>query len=298
MPFKATAADFECSFYTILPSGTLRPYRIYFNLPQPVGVIGNCPQQTRVSGRMSRANPTGHENGSKRRQDAQMATDDPCAPIRNAATDRPFVVAQLGQSLDGRVATATGESRWINGEAALDHLHRLRASVDAVIVGVGTVLADDPLLNVRRVTGQHPARVVIDPAGRLPDCARCLSHDGVTRIVIRASEQTAPPGVEVVRLGTNGRVIPPTAIVEALFARGFKRLLVEGGARTVSQFIDAGAIDRLHVLIAPLIIGSGKTGLDLAPISKLSAAPRPQARVHVFHDGDVLFDCDLKVRSG
>src|SRR5690606_42113729 len=93
--------------------------------------------------------------------------DDPCEVIRRASADHPFVVAQLGQSLDGRVATATGESKWINRDAALDHLHRLRACVDAVVVGIGTVLADDPMLNVRRVPGLHPARVIIDPGGRL-----------------------------------------------------------------------------------------------------------------------------------
>ena len=85
--------------------------------------------------------------------------------VRDAPPDRPFVVAQLGQSLDGRIATVSGDSRGINGSDALDHLHALRASVDAVVVGVGTVIADDPQLTVRRVSGRHPARVVIDPAG-------------------------------------------------------------------------------------------------------------------------------------
>lgn len=243
---------------------------------------------------MSRTSQPGDERELKRPQIAEISVNDPCFPILNASPDRPFVVAQLGQSLDGRVATATGESRWINGDAALDHLHRLRACVDAVVVGIGTVLADDPMLNVRRVAGCHPARVVIDPGGRLPNDARCLSHDGVRRIVVRASDQGAPSGVEVIRVGTGERMIHPSAIVEALFARGLKRLLIEGGGRTVSQFIDAGAVDRLHLLVAPLIIGSGKTGLDLLPINRLSEAPRPKARVHVLADGDVLFDCDLR----
>ncbi|MEL6128139.1 MAG: RibD family protein, partial [Pseudomonadota bacterium] len=80
----------------------------------------------------------------------------------------PVVVAQLGQTLDGRIATVTGASKYINGHSALDHLHRLRAHVDAVVVGVGTAIADDPQLTVRRVDGQSPARVVIDPRGRMP----------------------------------------------------------------------------------------------------------------------------------
>ncbi len=184
--------------------------------------------------------------------------------IRNASPGRPFVVAQLGQSLDGRIATLSGESRWINRDAALDHVHRLRAEVDAVVVGVGTVVADDPQLNVRRCEGRHPARVVIDPQGRMPHAAKCLRDDGARRLIISNDEVLPPsPGVEVIGLGGNGCPIAPHDIVAALFERGFKRLLIEGGAWTISAFIDAGAVDRLHVLVAPMILGSGKTGLDL-----------------------------------
>jgi diaminohydroxyphosphoribosylaminopyrimidine deaminase / 5-amino-6-(5-phosphoribosylamino)uracil reductase len=226
-------------------------------------------------------------------------TTDPCAAIREAPADRPFVVAQLGQSLDGRIATPTGESRWINRDAALDHLHRLRAAVDAVVVGIGTVVADDPLLNVRRVEGRHPARVIIDPSGRLPADARCLTDDGVRRLVVRTLDGPEPPaGVEIVRLAVTGDPMSPRAIVDALFERGLRRLLIEGGAWTVSSFIDAGAVDRLHVLVAPMILGSGKTGLALKPIAKLVEARRPVTTVHILADGDVLFDCDLRQNLG
>ncbi len=223
---------------------------------------------------------------------------DPCAPVRAAAPDRPFVVAQLGQSLDGRIATPTGESRWINQSCALDHVHRLRATVDAVVVGVGTVVADDPLLNVRRVQGRHPARVVIDPSGRVPHAARVFTTDGVRRLVVRSPEATGdlPEGVEVIRVGAYGRTLAPGEIVTALFEAGLRTMLVEGGAWTVSQFIDAGVVDRLHVMVAPMILGSGKTGLELRPIARLADAKRPVTEVHVMPDGDVLFDCDLKSR--
>lgn len=223
--------------------------------------------------------------------------------IRQADPGRPFVVAQLGQSLDGRIATPTGESRWINRDAALDHLHRLRDAVDAVVVGVGTVIADDPMLNVRRVAphtvgGPPPARVVIDPHGRLPAGARLLAEDGARRIVIRrtgtAPRQATPPGVEVVSVAPDHALMHPGDIVSALYALGLRRLLIEGGAWTVSSFIDAGVIDRLHVLVAPLILGSGKTGLSLAPIARLDQACRPETQVHVLDDGDVLFDCNLR----
>lgn len=224
---------------------------------------------------------------------------DPIETIRNAPADRPFVVAQLGQTLDGRIATESGESRWINREAALEHLHRLRAAVDAVVVGIGTVLMDDPLLNVRRVPGRNPARVVIDPGGRLPAGARLLADDGARRIVIGAeSAAAAPAGAEMIRLPLAGRMLPPTAVVTALYERGLRRLLIEGGAWTVSSFIDADAVDRLHVLVAPMILGSGKTGLELRPIARLAEARRPTANIHVLPDGDVLFDCDLKNDKG
>jgi diaminohydroxyphosphoribosylaminopyrimidine deaminase / 5-amino-6-(5-phosphoribosylamino)uracil reductase len=216
-------------------------------------------------------------------------------PIRHADPTRPFVVAQLGQSLDGRIATPTGESRWINKDAALDHVHRLRASVDAVMVGVGTVVADDPILNVRRVTGPNPARVVIDPKGRVPLAARCFDGaDGARRVIIRACDGPVPPGVEVIQLDMVDGRLDPHAVNAALFAIGLKRTLLEGGAWTVSDFINARAVDRLHVLVAPVILGSGKTGLSLTPIGPLKDALRPSAQVHVLHDGDVLFDCDLR----
>jgi len=225
----------------------------------------------------------------------KLSNSDPLGTILNADPSRPFVVAQLGQSLDGRIATLSGESRWINGTAALDHLHALRAAVDAVVVGVGTAVADDPELTVRRVSGRSPARVVIDPSGRLPATARCWADgDGVQRLVVQAGGDTASDGVEVVQLTPiNGRM-PPEQIVAALFARGLRRLLIEGGASTVSAFIDAGVVDRLHVLVAPMIIGSGTTGLSLAPIARLNDARRPSTRIHILADGDVLFDCNLR----
>lgn len=210
---------------------------------------------------------------------------------------RSLVIGQLGQSLDGRVATLSGESKYISGTHALDHLHRLRASVDAVLVGVGTVAADDPLLNVRRVPGRNPARVVIDPAGRVDPAARCLSADGARRIMVRREGTCAPvpQGIELLLLPPDpeGR-LAPAAILAALRAAGLGRILVEGGPVTLAAFLEAGALDRLYVVVSPVILGSGRTGLDLAPIAGLGEALRPGCRVTVFPDGDVLFDCDMR----
>jgi riboflavin-specific deaminase-like protein len=225
--------------------------------------------------------------------EAAATTGDPFAPLRAASKDRPFVVAQIGQSLDGRIATVSGESRDISGPAALDHLHRLRAHVDAVVVGAGTVVADDPQLNVRRIAGRNPARVAIDPSGRLGDSGKWLNEDGARRILISAAPCAASTSVERIELPSRNGRIAPQAIVAALFARGLRRLLIEGGARTLAGFIEAGCVDRLHVLVAPVIIGSGRAGFELAPVPALAAALRPHVTVHILGDGDVLFDCDF-----
>jgi diaminohydroxyphosphoribosylaminopyrimidine deaminase/5-amino-6-(5-phosphoribosylamino)uracil reductase len=215
-------------------------------------------------------------------------------PIVNAPADRPFVLAQLGQSLDGRIATTSGQSRWINGPGALDHLHRLRASVDAVVVGIGTVLADDPQLTVRRVAGAQPVRVIIDPRGRLPPQARCLATGNPPCLIATNRAGAAPQGAELMMVNGEGARLAPSAIVAALFARGLKKILVEGGAATVSGFVAAGAVDRLHLLVAPMILGSGVPGLALSPIGNLDQALRPKTGVHILDGGDVLFDCDLR----
>jgi diaminohydroxyphosphoribosylaminopyrimidine deaminase/5-amino-6-(5-phosphoribosylamino)uracil reductase len=214
-------------------------------------------------------------------------------PFEKASSDQPFVVAQIGQSLDGRIATVSGESRYISGEAALDHLHRIRAHVDAVVVGAGTIVADDPQLTVRRAGGPSPARVVIDPRGRLDASGKWLADDGIRRILVSAAPAASLAGAELIALDAVEGRIAPAAIVAALFARGLRRLLIEGGARTLAGFIEAGCVDRLHVLIAPVIIGSGRAGLDLSPVPELDRALRPKTQVHLLGGGDVLFDCDL-----
>jgi len=212
------------------------------------------------------------------------------APLAGAAAS--FVIAQLGQSLDGRIATPTGHSHYVNGPQSILHLHRLRALADAVVIGVGTVIADDPQLTVRLVDGPNPARIVLDPNGRMPSDARLLTEDGTPRIVIQAARHELPPGVLGVGLPVREKLFDPRAIIAALGELGFKRLLIEGGGRTVSAFLAARALDRLHVTVAPLLIGSGPTGIDLPEIDHLDDALRPSVHLHRL-DEDVLFDCVL-----
>lgn len=216
--------------------------------------------------------------------------------LRSLGPDGLMVIGQLGQSLDGRIATPTGHSHYINGPAGIDHLHRIRALVDVVVVGVGTAVADDPQLTVRRVAGPQPARAVLDPSGRLPVSARLLKDDGVRRLVLTSGDAKAPgPGVEMVALQrTNGQIEPAT-ILAALAERGFKRILIEGGADTVSRFLAAKCLDRLHVVVAPIILGSGRTGISLPPIATCDEALRVPMHVHPL-EGEVLYDCDLSAQ--
>lgn len=218
-------------------------------------------------------------------------------PLRRGAVDELIVVGQCGQSIDARIATPTGHSHYINGEAGLAHLHRLRALVDAVVVGVGTAIKDDPLLTVRRVEGPSPVRVVLDPNGRLPPTARVLAADGIRRVVITAQGAPGPlpEGVERIAISLHDGQLAPPAIIAALAACGFRRILVEGGADTVSRFVAARCLDRLHVLVAPIILGAGRSSLTLAPIERVDEAVRAPMRVHLL-GSDVLLDCDLSAQ--
>lgn len=219
------------------------------------------------------------------------------APLIPFPEGNSFVVAQLGQTLDGRIATITGASRYISGREALRHLHRLRASVDAVVVGVGTVVADDPQLTVRHARGPNPVRVVIDPSGRMPRDVQMLQDGAAPVLVATAPTVAVPPGCTALPVAeAPGAAIDPKVLLAALAARGLRRVLVEGGADTVSRFLDAEAVDLLHVLVAPMILGSGKPGLSMRPITTLDQALRPATEVHLFDDGDVLFTCALRAR--
>ena len=209
------------------------------------------------------------------------------------ACARSLVLGQLGQSLDGRIATETGHSHYLNGPEGLLHLHRLRALVHAVVVGVGTVLADDPLLTVRRASGPSPVRVVIDPNGRMPHDARMLTDSAARTLLVQQVGGRAPAGVESLHLPQLGGQFQPQNIIGALAVRGLTRLLIEGGARTLSTFLAAGALHRLHVCVAPLLIGSGLPSLTLPPIARLDEAARPPAAIYRL-GADVLFDLDLR----
>lgn len=218
-------------------------------------------------------------------------------PLQSGTVDDLVVIGQIGQSLDGRIATASGHSKYINGPGGLTHLHRLRSLVDAVVIGVGTALADDPELTVRRVAGPQPARVVLDPKGRLPASAKIFTSDGVRRLLVTAEGTQLATGadVEVIALPAADGRIAPSAILAALVERGIHRILIEGGASTVSLFLAAGCLDRLHVIVAPIILGSGRASFILPAVERADQALRTPTRTFQLDD-DILFDCDMSAQ--
>lgn len=229
-------------------------------------------------------------------------------PLRRRAS---WVMAQMGQSLDGRIATESGHSHYVTGPEDIRRLHRLRALADAVVVGAGTASADDPRLTVRRVEGPDPVRVVLDPGGRLDPGLRVFRDGPAPTLVLRAGNPAAGgprrpdgtsgpgrPGLEELRLPADpSGGFAPAAIVAALRARGLRRILVEGGGITVSRFLEADVLDRLHVTVAPLVLGSGRPAFTLEPVDTLHEALRPACRTFPLGE-DVLFDLDLRARHG
>lgn len=199
------------------------------------------------------------------------------------------VFAQVGQSLDGRIATVTGASHYINGEAGLDHLHRLRAMADIVVVGAGTVHADNPRLTVRRVDGPHPDRAVIDPRRRIDQSLAVF--DDSSAPTYRLVAESPQSGYEL-QVAQDNAAITPAAIIETLRARGYRRIFIEGGSQTVSGFLHAGLLDRLHLIVAPMLIGSGIPALQMPEIEELDHALRPETKAYTL-GSDYLFDMCL-----
>jgi diaminohydroxyphosphoribosylaminopyrimidine deaminase / 5-amino-6-(5-phosphoribosylamino)uracil reductase len=175
---------------------------------------------------------------------------------------RPWIVLKAGVTLDGRVATHTGESRWITGEAARADVHRLRARLDAIVVGVGTVLADDPRLTVRGVRGgRDPVRVVVDSSLRTPTGARVVAGGG--RVIIATTARAAATrrrrlelaGAELWELPDHGGLVDLKALCRRLARERVMSVLVEGGPTVHASFLAAGLADEVRLYVAPLVLG-------------------------------------------
>lgn len=258
------------------------------------------PQSFELNGCIITVEPGGCWRGEPALAQADALLLDALLPL--LAHPGRMAVAQLGQSLDGRIATESGDSWYINGPVARTHLHRLRALVDAVLVGAGTATEDRPQLSVRHVTGPEPVPVILDPRGRVPPQGplfeRRTGQPLVLHLVARGLDLAPPPpGVERIELALDADgCMAPSLVLSTLAERGLEKVLVEGGGVTVSHFLEADCLDRLHLLIAPLIIGSGRPGLCLTPIERLAEARRPPIRCFPLGD-ELLVDVCLKSRT-
>jgi riboflavin-specific deaminase-like protein len=231
-----------------------------------------------------------------------VALDDPrrdlldlYLPISSANAGRPIIVGHLGQSLDGFIATTSGDACFVTGPQNILHLHRLRALCDAVIVGARTVENDNPRLTTRLVSGDNPLRVVLDPKRRLADSHHVFS-DGdapTVRVTGRAPGVAARSSERELVVGYVDGRLDLHDLVRQLRARGCARIFVEGGGVTVSAFLAAGLLDRLHIVVAPFILGEGRPGLRVQSPARLQDCLRPHSRVHAL-GSDVLFELDLR----
>lgn len=192
------------------------------------------------------------------------------------------VTLKLATSLDGRIATATGESRWITGPEAREAVHRLRTEHDAVLVGVETALADDPELTVRLpgYAGSQPARVVLDSRQRLADGCKLIAtaRDIPTYVVstTRPEPRLVEAGVNVLQVHAVGDERPDLAdVLAALAGEGLSRIFVEGGGQVAASFLRCGLVDRLEWFRAPMVIGGeGRPGIGSLALAALSDAPK------------------------
>jgi 3,4-dihydroxy 2-butanone 4-phosphate synthase/GTP cyclohydrolase II len=205
-----------------------------------------------------------------------------------------ITIAQLAQSIDGFIASRTGDANYVSGEEDREHLHRLRALVDAVVVGAQTVVADNPQLTTRAVPGPSPVRVIIDPQARIPHDARVLTDGSARTLWCVAAEcrpTTLAPHVDCVSLPLAAGRFEPQALLEMLRERDLGRVLVEGGGRTVSDFLSVGLLDRLYLTTAPILVGDGVPGVRFAGSDLVAQAlTAPVQRFNLGRDICTVFD--------
>lgn len=203
-------------------------------------------------------------------------------------TKRPYVIAKFASSLDGKIATHDGHSQWITSESARERSHQLRHAVDAIMVGTGTALADNPRLTTRLPIDdpQHPTRVVLDSKGRIPLTHNIFSSDllgqtllATTDVMPKKHERHLKQlGVDVLRLPENGwKQVDLEALLDALGERHLQSLMVEGGAELLGALFDAELIDEVWAFIAPMLIGGGQdapSAIDGFGVALVDQAPR------------------------
>lgn len=203
--------------------------------------------------------------------------------LKHIVTRSPFVTLKCAVSLDGKIATVGGESQWITGEAARRRAHRLRHEHDAVLVGIGTALADDPQLTVRlEGKWKQPSRVIVDSTGRLPLSARVLSNAGPAAVYIGTTEAISDErraafmdcGARVLQTASLEGRVDLAALCHQLYQRGICSILIEGGAHIAGAALAAGIVDKVVFFIAPMLIGAGRDALTGFQVDKLADALR------------------------
>jgi GTP cyclohydrolase II len=213
---------------------------------------------------------------------------------------RPYVVLKYAQTIDGRIATRMGDSKWISGEPERRASHALRAACDAVLVGVGTVIADDPQLTVRLVPGASPLRIVLDTTLRIPPTVQILG-DAAPTLIVTTERSTRDRRRELRSRGVGIEFVEPApphgvdlvATLAGLREAGIRSLLVEGGAAVITSFLRQRVVDRLVVGIAPTIIGAGTEAVGELSIARVSDGLRLTGRsVHTLGD-DVVVASDM-----
>lgn len=202
--------------------------------------------------------------------------------VHHLATGRPLVTLKIAQTLDGRIATRSGDSRWVSGEAARARVHRWRASLDGVLVGSGTARADDPALTVRHVEGRQPVRVVLDREASLPAGLQLFTDEHAARTIAVIGEKHRPAYADALE-AAGGLVLPIPeigghldleALLEKLGAgvgahRPVQSLLVEAGPGLATALVRAGLVDRLALFIAPKLVGDGRPAFGDLGIKKM-----------------------------
>jgi len=222
--------------------------------------------------------------------------------LHHLRTRRPHTIAKFAASLDGRIATRTGDSQWITGTHARARAHDLRQMADAIIVGAGTIVADNPSLTVRTPSippekPAHPLRVILDPAARTAPLASVYRSETPGTALVATTERAEPErlaafrraGIETLLLPTdNTGAIPISALLEALGARGCLSAMVEGGAATLGRFFDAGLIDEVWAFIAPVLLGNGAPAFAGLGAASLADALRLENTVTETLGQDIL----------
>jgi diaminohydroxyphosphoribosylaminopyrimidine deaminase/5-amino-6-(5-phosphoribosylamino)uracil reductase len=182
-----------------------------------------------------------------------------------STTGRPFVVLKAACSLDGKIATRRGESKWITGEASRKYVHHLRHASDAILAGIGTVLADDPMLTTRLPgkRGKDPLRVIVDTHLSIPPSAKCLQLSSKAKTLIATSSSVSKErtkaiekeGVELLLIPTNEMGVDLKILVDVLGKRGITSILIEGGGRIYASALKSGIVDKIMIFMAPKLIG-------------------------------------------